>query len=100
MMWEARPPPEPDLPQLPRSSSLHAVPTTPVDRVGACRFLPHSRGLPRLTGGSASTTSLLRNTRAGCGSVGWLDNHKLVTEMTGLSLEFVFEALVSLCVPC
>src|SRR5450755_1809279 len=52
------PPPGPDLPQLPRSSSLHAVASTPVDRIGACRFLPHSRGLPRLTGGSASTTSL------------------------------------------
>src|SRR5664279_6291043 len=58
MMLEARPPPEPDLPQLPRSSSLHAVPSTPVDRIGACRFLPHSRGLPRLTGGPASTTRL------------------------------------------
>src|SRR5450755_3986194 len=42
MMLEARPPPEPDLPQLPRSSSLHAVPSTPADRTGACRFLPHS----------------------------------------------------------
>src|ERR1039457_3350950 len=64
MMLEARPPPEPDLPQLPRSSSLHAVPSTPVDRIGACRFLPHSRGLPRLTGGSASTTSLSRPAQA------------------------------------
>src|SRR5450432_2225216 len=35
MMLEARPPPEPDLPQLPRSSSLHAVPSTPADRTGA-----------------------------------------------------------------
>jgi hypothetical protein len=51
-----RSPPAPDLPQLLRSPSLHAVPSTPVDRIGACRFLPHSRGLPRLTGGSASTT--------------------------------------------
>src|SRR6266446_10150758 len=58
MMSEVRPPPVPDLPQLPRSPSLHAVLTTPVDRTGACRFLPCSRGLPRLTGGSASTTSL------------------------------------------
>src|ERR1035438_10657959 len=30
----------PDLPQLLRSLSLHAVPSTPVDRTGACRFLP------------------------------------------------------------
>src|SRR5450631_3442541 len=64
MMLEARPPPAPDLPQLPRSSSLHAVPNTPVDRTGACRFLPCSRGLPRLTGGSASTTSLSRPAQA------------------------------------
>src|SRR3954470_23007928 len=41
-----------------RACSLHAVLSTPVDRTGACRFLPCSRGLPRLTGGSASTTSL------------------------------------------
>src|ERR1017187_8041101 len=34
----------PDLPQLLRSLSLHAVPSTPVDRTGACRFLPCSRG--------------------------------------------------------
>src|ERR1043166_6000152 len=60
MTLEARPPPFPDLPQLPRPPSLHAVLTTPVDRTGACRFLPCSRGLPRLTGGSASTTSLSR----------------------------------------
>src|SRR6202161_667576 len=64
MMLEVRPPPAPDLPQLPRSSSLHAVPTTPVDRIGAGRFLPHSRGLPRLTGGSSSTTSLSRPAQA------------------------------------
>src|ERR1700686_1654206 len=64
MMLEVRPPPAPDLPQLPRSPSLHAVPTTPVDRTGACRFLPYPRGLPRLTGGSASTTSLSRPAQA------------------------------------
>src|SRR5580704_3356401 len=64
MMLEVRPPPAPDLPQLPRSSSLHAVPSTPADRTGACRFLPCSRGLPRLTGGSASTTSLSRPAQA------------------------------------
>src|SRR6266568_236368 len=64
MMSEVRPPPAPDLPQLPRSPSLHAVLTTPVDRTGACRFLPCPRGLPRLTGGSASTTSLSRPARA------------------------------------
>src|SRR3979490_1169154 len=60
MTLEAQPPPFPDLPQLPRPLSLHAVLITPVDRTGACRFLPCSRGLPRLTGGSASTTSLSR----------------------------------------
>src|SRR5580693_5353123 len=64
MMLEVRPPPVPDLPQLPRSPSLHAVLTTPVDRTGACRFLPCPRGLPRLTGGSASTTSLSRPAQA------------------------------------
>src|ERR1700693_59840 len=64
MMSEVRPPPVPDLPQLPRPPSLHAVPSTPVDRIGACPFLPHSRGLPRLTGGSASTTSLSRPAQA------------------------------------
>ena len=58
------PPPAPGLPKLRRPLFLHAVLSTPVDRTGACRFLPHSCGLPRLTGGSASTTSLLlRNTR-------------------------------------
>src|SRR5713226_8816535 len=64
MMSEVLPPPAPDLPQLPRSPSLHAVLTTPVDRTGACRFLPYPRGLPRLTGGSASTTSLSRPAQA------------------------------------
>ena len=63
-MLEVRPPPAPDLPQLPRSPSLHAVLSTPVDRTGACRFLPCPRGLPRLTGGSASTTSLSRPAQA------------------------------------
>src|SRR5450759_4893761 len=60
-MLEVRPPPAPGLPQLPRSPFLHAVLNTPADRTGACRFLPCPHGLPRLTGGSASTTSLLRN---------------------------------------
>jgi hypothetical protein len=64
MTLEVRPPPAPDLPQLPRSPSLHAVPSTPADRIGACRFLPYSHGLPRLTGGSASTTSLSRPAQA------------------------------------
>src|SRR6266705_4038312 len=64
MMSEVRPPPVPDLPQLPISPSLHAVLNTPADRTGACRFLPCPRGLPRLTGGSASTTSLSRPTQA------------------------------------
>jgi hypothetical protein len=64
MMSEVLPPPAPDLPQLPRSPSLHAVLITPVDRTGACRFLPYPHGLPRLTGGSASTTSLSRPAQA------------------------------------
>ena len=42
-----RPPPYPDLPQLPRPPSLHAVLTAPVDRTGACRFLPRVRA-PRI----------------------------------------------------
>src|ERR1700684_3914233 len=57
-MLEVRPPPGPDLHQFPRPPFLHAVLITPVDRTGACRFLPCPHGLPRLTGGSASTTSL------------------------------------------
>src|SRR5712671_4011229 len=64
MMLKVRPPPSPDLPQLPRPPSLHAVLSTPVDRTGACRFLPCPRGLPRLTGGAASTTSLSRPAQA------------------------------------
>src|SRR6266852_2651782 len=63
-MLEVRPPPAPDLPQLPRPPFLHAVLSTPADRTGACRFLPCPRGLPRLTGGSASTTSLSRPAQA------------------------------------
>src|ERR1700722_17825120 len=64
MTLVAPPPPSPDLPQLPRPLSLHAVLNTPADRTGACRFLPCPRGLPRLTGGSASTTSLSRPAQA------------------------------------
>ena len=41
-----------------RLPALSVDDRAPVDRTGACRFLPYSRGLPRLTGGSASTTSL------------------------------------------
>src|ERR1700688_3859532 len=63
-MLEVRPPLAPGIPQLPRPPFLHAVLTTPADRTGACRFLPHSHGLPRLTGGSASTTSLSRPAQA------------------------------------
>src|SRR6266851_4483313 len=37
-MWEVRPPPAPDLPQLPRPPFLHAVLSTPADRTGACRL--------------------------------------------------------------
>src|SRR6267154_1595672 len=64
MMLEVRAPPAPGLPQLPRPPFLHAVLITPADRTGACRFLPCPRGLPRLTGGSASTTSLSRPPQA------------------------------------
>src|SRR6266700_1571880 len=64
MMLEVRPPPALGLPNLRRPLFLHAVLSTPVDRTGACRFLPHSCGLPRLTGGSASTTSLSRPAQA------------------------------------
>ena len=63
-MLEVRPPPAPGLPKLPRPLFLHAVLSTPVDRTGACRFLPYSCSLPRLTGGSASTTSLSRPAQA------------------------------------
>src|SRR5713101_2939431 len=37
-MLEVRPPPAPDLPQLPRPPFLHAVLSTPADRTGACRL--------------------------------------------------------------
>src|SRR5713101_3141597 len=37
-MLEVRPPPAPDIPQLLRPPSLHAVLITPVDRTGACRY--------------------------------------------------------------
>ena len=53
------------LPHLPRSLSLHAVPTTPVDpNRCARRWLPGRCGLPRFSGGSASTTSLSRPAQA------------------------------------
>src|ERR1700733_12693057 len=64
MMLEVTPPPAPGLPNLRRSLFLHAVLSTPVDRIGACRFLPDSCSLPRLTGGSASTSSLSRPAQA------------------------------------
>src|SRR5437899_9278564 len=64
MLLEVPPPPAPGLPNLRRSLFLHAVLNTPVDQTGACRFLPCPRGLPRLTGGSASTTSLSRPAQA------------------------------------
>src|SRR5579864_6123651 len=64
-MLEVLPPPVPGLPQLPRSPSLHAVLNTPVDWIRCTRWLlpcPHS--LPRLIGGSASTSSLSRPAQA------------------------------------
>src|SRR5271165_933305 len=64
-MLEARPPPVPGLPQLPRPPSLHAVLNTPVDWIRCtCWLLPCPRGLPRLIGGSASTTILSRPAQA------------------------------------
>ena len=63
--FEARPLPAPGLPQLPRPPSLHAVLTTPVDQTGALvGSFPVPHGLPRISGGSASTTSLSRPARA------------------------------------
>src|SRR5437588_6895665 len=64
MMLKVQPSPYPDIPQLPRSPFWHAALTTPADRTGACRFLPCPCCLPRLTGGSASTTSLSRPSQA------------------------------------
>src|SRR6266852_5491893 len=64
MMLKVRPSPHPDIPQLPRSPFWHAALTTPADRTSACRFLPCPCCLPRLTGGSASTTSLSRPAQA------------------------------------
>src|SRR5438477_2692082 len=62
---EARPPPVPGLPQLPRPPSLHAVLNTPVDWIRcACWLLPCPCSLPRLIGGSASTTKLSRPAQA------------------------------------
>ena len=60
-----RPPPGTGFPRLPRSPFQRAVPTTPVDR-NRCmrRLLPCSRGLPRYSGGSASTPSLSRPAQA------------------------------------
>src|SRR6266852_3075324 len=64
MMLKVRPSPHPDIPQLPRSPFWHAALTTPADRTSACRFLPCPCCLPRLTGGSASATSLSRPSQA------------------------------------
>ena len=53
------------LPRLPATPFQRAVPNTPVDRNGCiCRFFPVARGLPRSSGGSASTTSLSRPAQA------------------------------------
>src|SRR5262249_39720934 len=57
------------------------------------RILPCPSSLPRSSGGSASTSSLLRNTRG-------LDKHEFIAELAGLPLEFLFETLLSLCIPC
>src|SRR6185437_1792448 len=64
-MLEARPPLVLGLPQLLRSPSLHAVLNTPVDWIRCtCWFLPCPCSLPRLIGGSASTTKLSRPAQA------------------------------------
>ena len=53
------------LPQLPKPPSLHAVLNTPVDWIRCtCWFLPCPCCLPRLIGGSASTTKLSRPAQA------------------------------------
>src|SRR5262249_48243122 len=64
-MLEVRPPLMLSLPQLPRPPSLHAVLNTPVDWIRCKRWLlPCPCGLPRLIGGSASTTLLSRPAQA------------------------------------
>jgi hypothetical protein len=72
-------------------------------RVG---FLPCSRGLPRLTGGSASTISLRRNTRGHSPVYGdvvalsdRLNRHQFVAKLTGLPLELLLKPLLSVFVP-
>ena len=71
---KARPPPVPGLPQLPGSPSLHAVLTTPMDRIRCLSvvllvrsrtgFLPCPCSLPRSEGGSASISLLSRPAQA------------------------------------
>ena len=64
-MLEARPPPVPGLPQLPRPPSQHAVLNTPVDWIRCTYwFLPCPCSLPRFIGGSAYTTILSRPAQA------------------------------------
>src|SRR5262245_48981932 len=53
------------LPRLPEPPYRRAGPTTPADRAGArVDLLPHSRGLPKMAGGSASALSLSRPAQA------------------------------------
>ena len=64
-MLEGRPPPVPGLPQLLRPPSLLAALNTPEDWIRCtCWLLPCPYSLPRLIGGSASTTLLSRPARA------------------------------------
>ena len=53
------------LPRLPEPPFRRAAPTTPADRAGArVDYLPRSRGLPPMAGGSASALSLSRPAQA------------------------------------
>ena len=62
---ELRAPTETGLPRLLVPPAQRAELTTPTDRAGACvDCFPVPRGLPRISGGSASTTSLSRPAQA------------------------------------
>ena len=57
-------PDAPGLPCRPSTFVRHAIAITPVNRTGASvDCLPHPRGLPRVRGGSASTTTFSRPAR-------------------------------------
>jgi hydantoinase/oxoprolinase-like protein len=58
------PSPRTGLRRLPEPPFRRSGPTTPADRAGACRLLPHSCSLPQMAGGSASSLSLSRPAQA------------------------------------